>query len=224
MRNLIINTFLTLDGVMQAPGGPEEDTTGGFTQGGWSVNYWDDVMGQQMDQRLSRPSDLLLGRKTYEIFAAHWPFVPADSDDASAAQVLNSAKKYVASRTLDNVEWNNSTLLVGDVADQIAKLKQQSGPEIQVHGSGNLIQTLLKHDLIDEYHLWVFPVLVGRGKRLFAEGTIPGGMKLTNSITATTGVIIATYERAGALERGSFALEEPTPAEIERRRKVDSAK
>lgn len=221
MRNLIINTFLTLDGVMQAPGGPEEDTTGGFTQGGWSVNYWDDVMGQHMDERVSRPFDLLLGRKTYEIFAAYWPYV-TDSSQASMAQVLNRAKKYVASTTLDRVDWHNSTLLIGDVAEQIAKLKQQAGPEIQVHGSGNLIQTLLKHNLIDEYHLWIFPVLVGNGKRLFADGTVPGGLKLAHSITSTTGVLIARYEPAGALETGSFALEAPTAAEIERRRKGGS--
>jgi dihydrofolate reductase len=186
------------------------------------VNYWDDVMGQQMDASVRRPFDLLLGRKTYEIFAAHWPYVADSSADDPMARALNSAKKYVASTTLDRVDWQNSTLLIGDVAERITELKQQAGPEIQVHGSGNLIQTLLKHDLIDEYHLWIFPVLLGGGKRLFADGTIPGGLRLVHSMTSTTGVIIARYERAGAIQHGSFALEEPTAAEIERRRKGDS--
>ena len=230
MRPLIVNTFLTLDGVMQAPGGPEEDPSGGFTHGGWSVNYWDDVMGQYMANGLSRPFDLLLGRKTYEIFAAHWPHATAEARterggtespaDDPAAKALNSARKYVASRTLKRVDWNNSMLLVGDVAEQVAKLKAKSGPEIHVHGSGNLIQTLIKHDLVDQYRLWTFPVLVGRGKRLFADGTIPEGLKLIDSKTSTTGVLIATYERAGEIQRGSFAFEQPTEAELERRRKL----
>ena len=198
---------------MQAPGGPEEDPSGGFTHGGWSVNYWDDRMGQIMDESMSKPSDLLLGRKTYEIFAAHWPHV---SDDPTADS-LNRAKKYVASRTLESVDWNNSTLIRGDAGEQVAALKAQSGPQIHVPGSSNLIQTLLKHDLIDEFQLWIFPVVIGGGKRLFADGTIPGGLKLLDSKTSSTGVVIATYERAGEVKYGSFALEEPTEAEVERR-------
>jgi dihydrofolate reductase len=217
MRTLAVNTFLTLDGVMQAPGGPEEDPTGGFTHGGWSVNYWDDRMGQVMGEAFGRPFDLLLGRKTYEIFAAHWPH----AIDEPGADVLNSATKYVASRTLDAVEWQNSNLLEGDVAEAIARLKDQDGPEIQVHGSGNLIQTLLEHDLVDEYRLWIFPVVLGTGKRLFADGAIPSGLKLIDSKTSTTGVLIATYVRGGAVEYGSFALEEPTEAEVERRQRLD---
>jgi dihydrofolate reductase len=204
MRKLVVSTFLTLDGVMQAPGGPGEDPSGGFTHEGWSVNYWDDLMGQIMGEFMSKPSDLLLGRKTYEIFAAHWPRVTDGSGDS-----LNSAKKYVASRTLKSVDWNNSTLIKGDVGEEVAKLKDQPGLEIQVHGSGQLIQTLMKHELIDEYRLWVFPVLVGAGKRLFAEGTIPAGLKLLDSKTSTTGVVIGTYEPAGKIAYGSFALEEP---------------
>ena len=207
MRKLAVGTFLTLDGVMQAPGGPGEDPSGGFTHEGWSVNYWDDRMGQIMGEFMSKPYDLLLGRKTYEIFAAHWPKVTDGSGDS-----LNSAKKYVASKTLQTVDWNNSTLIKGDVGEQVAALKDQSGPEIQVHGSGNLIQTLMKNDLIDEYRLWVFPVLLGGGKRLFADGTIPAGLKLLDTQTSSTGVVIAIYERAGEVKYGSFALEEPTEA------------
>jgi dihydrofolate reductase len=219
MRKLAISTFLTLDGVMQAPGGPEEDPTGGFTHGGWSANYWDDAMGRQMTDALSKPFDLLLGRRTYEIFAAHWPYV---TDDPAADQ-LNSATKHVASRTLDKVEWSNSTLIKGDVAEYVASLKEGSGPEIQVHGSGDLIQTLLKHDLVDEYRLLIFPLLVGSGKRIFADGTIPAGLKLVDSKTSTTGVLMATYEPAGEIPYGSFALEEPTEAEIERRRQLSNS-
>ena len=203
MRKLAVNTFLTLDGVMQAPGGPEEDPSGGFKHGGWSVNYWDERMGQIIGEFMGKLYDLLLGRKTYEIFAAHWPRVKDDP----ATDSLNNAKKYVASRTLDKVEWQNSTLLKGDVGEQVAGLKEQSGPEIQVHGSGNLIQTLIKKDLIDEFQLWIFPVMLGSGERLFAEGTIPAGLKLIDSQISTTGVVIAKYERAGEVKYGSFALE-----------------
>jgi dihydrofolate reductase len=215
MRKLVVNTFLTLDGVMQAPGGPEEDPAGGFTHGGWSVNYWDDVMGRHMGEAFTNPFDLLLGRKTYEIFAAHWPHV----DDPGAAE-LNSATKYVASRTLDKVEWSNSILIEGDVAEQVARLKEEDGPEIQVHGSSDLIQTLLRADLVDEFRLMIFPLVLGSGKRLFADGAIPAGLKVVDSKTSSTGVVIATYERAGEIEYGSFALAEPTEAEAERRRRL----
>jgi len=176
MRKLIVSTFITLDGVMQAPGGPEEDPTGGFTYGGWSFNYWDDMMGQVMDRYMAKPSELLLGRKTYEIFAAHWPYVKDDP----VADKLNSVRKYVVSRTLDEASWNNSTLVKGNVVQAVRNLKEQKGPEIQVHGSGNLIQTLLKHDLIDEFRLWIFPVTIGKGKRLFGEGTQPASLKRGN--------------------------------------------
>lgn len=219
MRKLVVSTFLTLDGVMQAPGGPEEDPTGGFHHGGWSAGYWDDVMGQQMGEAMSRPFDLLLGRKTYEIFAAHWP----RATDTPGADALNSAAKYVASRTLDKLEWSNSTLIEGDVAEQVARLKEEAGPEIQVHGSWNLIQTLLEHDLVDEYRLLIFPVVLGSGKRIFADGAIPAGLRLVDSKTSTTGVLIATYERAGEIEYGSFALEDPTEAEVERRKRLSDS-
>ncbi|MFC7640839.1 dihydrofolate reductase family protein [Streptosporangium lutulentum] len=171
MRKLILNTFLTLDGVMQAPGGPGEDDTGGFTHGGWSVNYWDDRMNQVMGEVMGKPFDLVLGRKTYDIFAAHWPHVPEEA----GSKPLNDATKYVASRGRPTLEWNRSVLIEGDVAEGIAALKQEDGPELQVHGSGNLIQTLLRHNLVDRYRLWVFPLVIGSGKRLFPEGTLPPG-------------------------------------------------
>ena len=207
MRKLKVTTFVTLDGVMQAPGGPDEDRSGGFAHGGWSVGYWDDQMGNVMGEFMGRPFELLLGRKTYEIFAAHWP----RSTDPGA-DVLNSARKHVASRTLRSVDWNNSTLIKGDVATYVSELKKQSGPEIQVHGSGDLLQTLLKNDLVDELHVWTFPVVLGSGKRLFADGAVPAGLKVDAVTTSTTGVVIATYERAGAIKYGSFALAEPSEA------------
>jgi dihydrofolate reductase len=216
VRKIVVSTFLSLDGVMQAPGGPEEDPTGGFVHGGWSVNYWDDLMAQVMAEATSKPFAMLLGRKTYEIMAAHWPH----ASEEDGAGVFNNATKYVVSTTLDRAEWQNSTVIRGDVVGQLRRLKEQDGPEIQVHGSSNLIQTLLKHDLVDVFRLWTFPVLLGSGKRLFADGTIPAGLRLVDSKTSTTGVIIATYERAGGINYGSFALEQPTEAEVERRRRL----
>ena len=213
MRKLVVNTFMSLDGVMQAPGGPEEDPTGGFAYGGWGANYVDDEMMGRVSE--SGPYELLLGRGTYEIFAAHWPY-----DEGPIADQLNSTRKHVASRTLDSVDWNNSTLITGDVAEYVAELKRQDGPEIQVHGSVGLIQTLLEHDLIDEYRLWIFPLVLGKGKRFFGAGTIPGGMKLVDSAVSKTGVTINTYERAGDIDLGSFEFDEPTEAEMERRKRL----
>jgi dihydrofolate reductase len=216
MRPLIVNTFVTLDGVMQAPGGPEEDPTDGFTHGGWSAGYWDDAMGEKMGEVMGKPFDLLLGRKTYEIFAAHWPHVP----DEPGAEELNSARKYVASKTLDRVDWQNSTLLEGDVAEAVTRIKQEDGPEIQVHGSSDLIQMLLEHDLVDEFRLMIFPVVLGTGKRLFDDGAAPAGLTLADSATSSTGVVMATYKREGDIRYGSFALEEPTEEERERRARL----
>ena len=213
MRKLVVNTFASLDGVMQAPGGPEEDPTGGFEHGGWSAPFWDDQMMQLMGETMAKPFDLLLGRKTYEIFAAHWPHA---TDQPGAAE-LNRATKYVVSRTLDRVDWENSILLEGDVAEAVAALKGTDGPEIQVHGSSDLIQTLLRHGLIDELRVWIFPVVLGTGKRLFGGGATPSALRLTDSKVSTTGVVMATYEPEGPLETGSFALEEPTEAEVRRR-------
>ncbi|MGH8886613.1 MAG: dihydrofolate reductase family protein [Egibacteraceae bacterium] len=205
MSKLVVGTFLSLDGVMQAPGGPDEDPSDGFTHGGWSVAYWDDAMGRIIDEWTEQADSLLLGRKTYEIFAAHWPHV---TDDDPVSAKLNSVPKYVASTTLDRVEWNNSTLINGDLAREVGKLKDQPGGEIQVLGSCQLIQTLMKHDLVDEYRLWTFPVLLGSGKRLFGDGTMPSGLKLIDTKTSDTGVVIHSYQRAGKIEYGSFALEQ----------------
>ena len=215
MRKLIVGTFMSLDGVMQAPGGPEEDPTGGFTHGGWSVHYWDDVMGAQMGESMGRPFDLLLGRRTYEIFASHWPH-----STEPGAEELNRATKHVASRTLDRVDWVNSHLLEGDVPDAVRGLKEQDGPELQVMGSAELLQTLQRHDLVDEYRLMIFPLLLGTGKKLFGGGEVPTSLRLADSKVASTGVVIATYERAGEIEYGSFAREEPTPEEVERRQRL----
>jgi dihydrofolate reductase len=202
MRKLVVSTFLTLDGVMQAPGGPEEDDSGGFAQGGWSVNYWDDRMGEVMGAAMSTPFDLVLGRKTYDIFAAYWPKAP----DEAGGKPLNDATKYVASRGTPALPWGPSVHLA-DAAEGVAALKEGDGPELQVHGSGDLVQTLLRHGLVDEFRLWVFPVVIGSGKRLFADGAIPAGLRLVDSTVSTTGVVIGTYEPAGAIVPGSFGLD-----------------
>ena len=213
MRTLAVSTFVSLDGVMQAPGGPHEDPTGGFTQGGWAVNYFDEEMMSRISG--SEPYELLLGRGTYEIFAAHWPY-----DEGPIADHLNSTRKHVASTTLDRVDWSNSTLIAGDVVEYVEALKGEDGPEIQVHGSPGLIQTLLEHDLIDEFRLWIFPVAVGAGKRLFGDGTIPVAFTLVDSFASKTGVTINTYTRAGGIEIGEMDFEEPTEAELERRARL----
>ena len=203
MRELIVTTFLTLDGVMQAPGGPGEDDEGGFAHGGWSVNYWDEQMGQVAAEVMRPPFDLVLGRRTYDIFAAHWPH----ASEEDGAKPLNEAVKHVASRTRPSLAWSNSVLIEGDAAEGIAELKRGDGPQLQVHGSGNLIQTLLRHGLVDRYYLWVFPLVIGSGKRLFSDGTVPAGLKLVDSTISTTGVAIGTYEPAGEIVTGSFALD-----------------
>lgn len=198
MRKIIVLSFVTLDGVIQGPGGPTEDTSGGFTHGGWAVPYFDEFLGGVMGEQMSKPFDLLLGRKTFEIFASYWPHHVDEGPE------INNATKYVASNTLTSHDWQKSVFLKGNVVDEIKKLKQQDGLDIQVHGSGNLIQTLLKHDLVDELWLKIFPVALGTGKRLFAEGTIPAGFKVTESQLSPAGVIVAYYQRAGELKTGSF--------------------
>jgi dihydrofolate reductase len=216
MRKLIAVSQMTLDGVMQAPGGPEEDPSGGFEIGGWSVGYFDDVLGQQLGEAMARPFDLVLGRKTYEIFAAHWPY-----DEGPIANRMNAAGKHVASRTLESVDWANSKLIEGDVAAAVPKLKEEEGPELHVVGSTELLQTLLAHGLIDEFRLWIFPVVAGSGKRLFGDGANPAGLRLASSMTSPSGVIVATYEPAGEIRKGSFAFEEPTEAEVRRREALE---
>ena len=200
MRKLIVQTFLTLDGVMQAPGGPGEDDDGGFAYGGWSVNYWDDQMGQVMGEATSKPFAMVLGRRTYDIMAAYWPTAPEEE----GAKVFNDATKYVASRNRPTLEWSNSVLLEGDAADALAARKREDGPELQVHGSANLIQTLLRHNLVDEFRLWVFPLVIGSGKRLFADGTVPAGLRLADTKVSGTGVVMGTWLPAGEIATGSF--------------------
>jgi dihydrofolate reductase len=203
MRKLIVQTFLTLDGVMQAPGGPGEDDDGGFAYGGWSVNYWDDQMGQVMDEATSRPFAMVLGRRTYDIMAAYWPTAPEET----GAKVFNDATKYVATHRPLTPEWSNSVQIEGDAADGLAALKAEDGPELQVHGSANLIQTLLAHSLVDQFRLWVFPVVIGSGKRLFADGTMPSGLRLVDHKVSTTGVVMGTWEPAGEIAVGTFGAE-----------------
>lgn len=204
MRHLMATTFVTLDGVMQAPGASDEDRSGGFEHGGWAVPHFDEGITSRMTALTRKADALLLGRRTYDIFAASWPL--ADADDP-IGQRLNSMRKYVASRTLDTASWQNSLLLTGDVADAVDALKRGDGGEIQVHGSGELLQTLLAHHLVDEFHLLVFPVLLGSGKRVFEEGTAPTGLRLTGTTTSTTGVVICTYVREGEVEHGAMGPE-----------------
>jgi dihydrofolate reductase len=201
MRKIIVLSFVSLDGVMQAPGGPEEDISGGFEYGGWTVPYSDEFSGKLMMEQMAMPFDLLLGRKTYDIFAAFWP----QQDPAHPVAIpFNKATKYVVSASSPKLTWEKSVLVEGDVAANLKDLKQQDGPTLQVHGSGNLIQTLLKHDLVDELWLKLYPVTLGNGKRLFAEGTMPVAFELKDSKTSPKGVIFANYKKAGQIKTGSF--------------------
>jgi dihydrofolate reductase len=198
MRKIIVLTFLSLDGVMQAPGAPTEDTSGGFKYGGWTVPYFDKMSGEIMAEQMKEPSDMLLGRKTFEIFSGYWPQHESDWPG------VNSAKKYVVSTTLTNPTWENTVVIKDNVVGEIKKLKDASGPDLKVWGSSNLIQTLMKNDLVDEFLLKIFPVTLGSGKKLFAEGTIPAAFTLTDSKVTPSGVIFANYKRAGDVKTGSF--------------------
>lgn len=198
MRKIIVLSFISLDGVMQAPGGPEEDTSGGFEFGGWTVPYFDAEAGEEMTQQMTEPFSLLLGRKTFEIFAGYWPAHAAEWPG------INSSTKYVVSHTVVESEWENCEFIGGDVAMELRKLKEQEGPDMQVHGCGELIQFLLKEDLVDELWLKTFPVILGGGKRLFTEGIKPSAWNLTKSFTTPSGVIFANYQRAGEVKTGSF--------------------
>lgn len=198
MRKIIVLSFVTLDGVMQAPGGPDEDTSGGFRYGGWTVPYFDEALGETMGEQMTVPFNLLLGRKTFEIFATYWPDHPEDWPG------INEATKYVVSHTLTGHDWRETVFIGGDVPEKIRQLKQEDGPDLQVHGSATLIQTLLAHDLVDEFWLKIFPVTLGTGKRLFDAGTIPAAFTLAEARTTPSGVIIAAYRRAGDVETGSF--------------------
>lgn len=219
MRKLIASTFVSLDGIMQAPGGPDEDPTGGFAHGGWVFPFFDetvDISGAGFD---GKGRELLLGRRTYEIFEAYWPYQPAEDP---TAQTLNTARKYVASRTLTAVRWNNSTLLQGDLVSAVTALKVQAGPDLQIIGSGNLIQTLQRAALIDEYNVWTFPVVLGRGKHLFGESAKPCALRLIRSETTNTGVVMSVYVQNGDIPSGSFVTTEPSEKELVRRKKLAS--
>ena len=201
MRKLVVTTFITLDGVVQAPGGPEEDESGAFEYGGWSAPFWDAQIEEFMTELMGKPFDLVLGRRTYDLFASFWPNAPEEM----AGKPLNDATKYVASRGNPDLTWEPSVLLEGDAGDAVAKLKDGEGPELQVHGSGNLIQTLLRDNLIDELRLLVYPVVLGTGKRLFADGTVPAGLRLVKSSVSDSGVVMSVYEPAGEVQTGSLA-------------------
>ena len=216
MRDLVVQAFVTLDGVMQAPGGPEEDPTGGFEFGGWSVTAWDDTMMETMGEATQVPCEYALGRKTYEIFAAHWPHV-----DDPMGRKLTDSTKYVASNTLERADWANTVVLSGDVVAKIRELKAGDGPELQVLGSSGLIQTLNASDLVDEYRLWIYPVVVGKGKRVFGDDVAAAGLELVDLKSSSTGVLMTTYRKKGPVEIGSFALEEPTEEEVQRREALD---
>ncbi|KRB18374.1 MULTISPECIES: dihydrofolate reductase family protein [Mesorhizobium] len=213
MRKIIAATFVSLDGVMQAPGGPEEDPVGGFKFGGWTFHYFDEVGGAAMEELFSKPFALLLGRRTYDIFAAYWPYQKDPIADA-----FNPATKYVATHRPDTLTWQNTQSLGPDIVATLRRVKQEDGPDLLIQGSGNLIQTLLANGLIDEIRLMIFPLLLGKGKRLFGDDAMPAAFRLAKLQTSSTGVIIATYERSGEIEVGSFVTGEPSDAELERRR------
>jgi dihydrofolate reductase len=197
MRKIIVLEHISLDGVIQGPGGPEEDPSNGFAFGGWSAPYLDDVIGAALMKKINEPLDLLLGRKTFDIWAAYWP------QHADAWPQVNTATKYVASNTMTSHEWQPSVFLNGDIAAKIREIKQQQGPDLHVWGSGNLLQTLMKNDLVDTFCLMTYPITLGSGKRLFTDGTIPAAFKVTESMVGSTGVILMNYERAGAVQTGS---------------------
>ncbi len=219
MRRVITGAFISLDGVMQAPGGPKEDTTHGFKFGGWVVPYMDEVFGQTIGEMLSQPYDLLLGRKTYEIFAAHWPYAEG-GDDGPIAKQFNSVTKYVATRSNMELTWRGSVAL-NDAATDVARLRKEDGPALLTQGSSELIQTLLAHDLIDEIRVFMFPIVLGRGKKLFGAGAKPAAFKLVNSKVTPSGIMIGHYDRAGAVETGDYAMDPPTPAERSRRERME---
>lgn len=198
MRKIIVLEHLSLDGVIQGPGGREEDTSGGFTHGGWIAPYSDEILGMALRKQMNMPFDLLLGRKTFEIWEPYWP------QHGDIWPNVNTATKYVASNSMTSSPWQPSVFLKGNIAEEVARIKQQQGPDLHVWGSGNLLQTLIKHDLVDTFWLMIYPVTLGSGKRLFAAGTIPAAFKVTDSVVSPSGVIIANYERAGAISTGNL--------------------
>jgi dihydrofolate reductase len=218
MRKVITGAFVSLDGVMQAPGGPSEDPTGGFKLGGWVVPYVDEEFGAAVTGIFAQPFDLLLGRKTYDIFAAHWPYAEGGQDDF-IAQRFNRVTKYVATRSATELTWAGSVAL-HDAAADVARLKAEDGPALVTQGSSDLIQTLLANDLIDEIHTFTFPIVLGPGKKLFGAGARPAAFRLAGSTATPSGITIARYQRAGAVATGDYAMDPPTPAEVARREKM----
>jgi dihydrofolate reductase len=216
MRKLIVGTFISLDGVMQAPGGPEEDTEGGFAYGGWVFPHFDEAVGEFVDELFAEPFDLLLGRKTYDIFAAYWPF----QEGEPIAAKFNAATKFVATSSVEPLAWHNSVALRGNVPAEIARLKAEDGPNLVVQGSSRLLQALFANALVDELRLLVFPLMLGKGKRLFGEGTTPSGLRLVSTSSSNTGVVMSHYLPDGAVRTGSFAQAEPSEAELARREKM----
>lgn len=231
MRKLVTAAFLSLDGIMQAPGGPEEDPSGGFRYGGWTAPYSDAVFGRGTAENFGRPFDLLLGRKTYDIFAGYWPYFDVDPSSstfaagaAAIANTFNQATKYVASRSRSAFAWQHSQWLGSDAVAAVRALKRSDGPDLLTQGSGDFVQTLLAADLIDELRLLIYPVALGQGKRLFGTGTRPAAFRLTRSVASASGVLIATYERAGDVRTGSLALEAPREAELERQTHAEASR
>jgi dihydrofolate reductase len=227
MRRIITTAFTSLDGVIQAPGGPQEDPTGGFEYGGWTTTYGDEAIGAAIGEEMSRPFDLLLGRNTYDIFAAHWPYIATDpsSDgyepgEAGIARTFNDTTKYVATHEPDTLDWENSQWLGKDAIASVRGLKKEDGPALRIWGSSNLVQQLLAADLVDEFQLMIYPLVFGKGKRLFGDGTMPAALRLEKSQASASGVIIATYRRNGVIRTGTFQRAEPSKAELERRRKL----
>jgi dihydrofolate reductase len=218
MRKVITGAMISIDGVMQAPGGPEEDPTGGFKFGGWVVPHMDEAFGQAIRELFSQPFDLLLGRKTYEIFAAHWPYAESGPDDFIAKR-FNGVTKYVATRSNDPLTWKGSVAL-HDAAEDVAKLKQENGPALVTQGSTDLIQTLLANDLIDELRTFTLPIVLGKGKKLFSANAKPATFRLTGNQVTPNGIIVACYQRTGAVQTGDYAMNPPTPAEIARRERM----
>lgn len=216
MRKVIASTFLSLDGVMQAPGGPSEDPTGGFRFGGWFTSYFDELLGQAVDKVMADPFDLLLGRKTYEIFAAHWPFIDPDAEYSEITRKFAACRKYVAASPDQPLTWQNSVNLGSNPVSAVERLKREDGPNLLIQGSGQFAQALLAADLIDEITVMVAPVLLGKGKRLFGESTAPTGLELVDHAVSTTGVTIGRYRRGGEIQTGSFAMPEPSQAERDR--------
>lgn len=218
MRKIIVGAFVSLDGIMQAPGGPEKDPIGGFEYGGWAAPYFDETMGEAVGEMFAKPFDLLLGRKTYDIFAAHWPYVDADDPIGPLFDRIN---KYVATRNPDfKLNWQNSHVLGTDVVAAVKKLKSEHGPDLLTQGSTDFLQTLFRHDLVDELYISFFPVVLGKGKKLFGDGAFPGALKLISSRVSGSGITTNKYIRDGGIVTGSFEFEQPTEAELERRKNL----